>query len=128
MENINANATDPLEPKEITKRLGDVVTKLGGKQLSKKNGPKRHQKVLRDNIQGVTKPAIRRMARRGGVKRISGLVYDEVRKEIKLFLEKIIRDAITYTEHARRKTVTVTDILYALKRNGRAIYGYGMIN
>ncbi|GBP90027.1 Histone H1-III [Eumeta japonica] len=28
-------------------------------------------KVLRDNIQGITKPAIRRLARRGGVKRIS---------------------------------------------------------
>jgi histone H3/H4 len=26
--------------------------------------------VLRDNIQGITKPAIRRLARRGGVKRI----------------------------------------------------------
>ena len=34
--------------------------------------------VLRDNIQGITKPAIRRLARRGGVKRISGLVYEEV--------------------------------------------------
>nr|3C9C_B Chain B, Histone H4, 27-residue peptide [synthetic construct] len=26
---------------------------------------KRHRKVLRDNIQGITKPAIRRLARRG---------------------------------------------------------------
>ena len=34
--------------------------------------------VLRDNIQGITKPAIRRLARRGGVKRISGLIYEEV--------------------------------------------------
>ena len=37
-------------------------------------------KVLRDNIQGITKPAaIRRLARRGGVKRISGLIYEETR-------------------------------------------------
>ena len=34
--------------------------------------------MLRDNIQGITKPAIRRLARRGGVKRISGLIYEEV--------------------------------------------------
>ena len=34
-------------------------------------GAKRHRKILRDNIQGITKPAIRRLARRGGVKRIS---------------------------------------------------------
>ena len=42
----------------------------GGKGLGK-GGAKRHRKVLRDNIQGITKPAIRRLARRGGVKRIS---------------------------------------------------------
>ncbi|KAF2283420.1 hypothetical protein GH714_004095 [Hevea brasiliensis] len=36
----------------------------GGKGLGK-GGAKRHRKVLRDNIQGITKPAIRRLARRG---------------------------------------------------------------
>ena len=46
----------------------------GGKGMGK---GKRHQKPLRDNIQGITKPAIRRLARRGGVKRISGLIYEE---------------------------------------------------
>jgi hypothetical protein len=51
----------------------------GGKGLGK-GGAKRHRKVLRDNIQGITKPAIRRLARRGGVKRISGLIYEETRK------------------------------------------------
>ena len=50
----------------------------GGKGLGK-GGAKRHRKILRDNIQGITKPAIRRLARRGGVKRISGLIYEEVR-------------------------------------------------
>ena len=44
----------------------------GGKGLGK-GGAKRHRKVLRDNIQVITKPAIRRLARRGGVKRISGM-------------------------------------------------------
>jgi len=29
-----------------------------------------------NSIQGITKPAIRRLARRGGVKRISGLIYE----------------------------------------------------
>ena len=47
----------------------------GGKGLGK-GGAKRHRKVLRDIIQGFTKPAIRRLARRGGVKRISGLIYE----------------------------------------------------
>ena len=55
-------------------------------------------------IQGITKPAIRRLARRGGVKRISGLIYEETRGVLKVFLENVVRDAVTYTEHARRKT------------------------
>merc|ERR1712065_119722 len=82
-------------------------------------------KVLRDNIQGITKPAIRRLARRGGVKRISGLIYEETRGVLKQFLESVIRDAVTYTEHARRKTVTSMDVVYALKRQGRTLYGFG---
>ena len=41
----------------------------GGKGLGK-GGAKRHRKVLR-SIDGITKPAIRRLARRGGVKRVS---------------------------------------------------------
>ena len=86
---------------------------------------KRHRKVLRDNIQGITKPAIRRLARRGGVKRISGLIYEEVRGVLKLFLENVIRDAVTYCEHAKRKTVTAMDVVYALKRQGRTLYGFG---
>jgi histone H4 len=75
---------------------------------------------LRDNIQGITKPvcpptvfiasitlilypqAIRRLARRGGVKRISGLIYEETRGVLKIFLENVIRDSVTYTEHAKR--------------------------
>ena len=137
----------------------------GGKGLGK-GGAKRHRKVLRDNIQGITvrcarlwrappislsreptaprqrpapprpakpltpapspppprpsppitpqKPAIRRLARRGGVKRISGLIYEETRGVLKVFLENVIRDAVTYPEHARRKTVTALDVVYAL--------------
>lgn len=38
---------------------------------------------------------------------------------MKTFLEGVIRDAVTYTEHAKRKTVTSLDVVYALKRQGR---------
>jgi histone H3/H4 len=67
---------------------------------------------LRDNIQGITKPAIRRLARRGGVKRISAMIYEETRGVLKSFLESVIRDAVTYTEHAKRKTVTSLDVRF----------------
>ena len=85
----------------------------------------KQRKVLVDHIQGITKPAIRRLARRGGVKRISGLIYEETRGVLKVFLENVIRDAVTYTEHARRKTVMALDVVYALKRQGRTLYGFG---
>ncbi|MGA1296967.1 MAG: histone H4 [Burkholderiaceae bacterium] len=96
----------------------------GGKGLGK-GGAKRHRRVLRDNIHGITKGSIRRLARRGGVKRISGLMYEETRGVLKCFLADLIRDTITYTEHARRKTVTALDVVYAMKRCGKTLYGFG---
>ncbi|KAH9927596.1 histone-fold-containing protein, partial [Fomitopsis serialis] len=92
-----------------------------------RGGAKRHRKILRDNIQGITKPAIRRLARRGGVKRISGLIYEETRGVLKIFLENVRAHlpSVTYTEHAKRKTVTALDVVYALKRSGRTLYGFG---
>ena len=86
---------------------------------------KRHHRRLSDNIQGITKPAIRRLARRGGVKRISGFVYDETRSVLRVFLSEIIQDAVVMTEYAHRKTVTAMDVVYALKRKGRTLYGFG---
>jgi len=80
--------------------------------------------IYRDNITGITKATIRRAARRGGVKRISGAVYEDVRGVLKMFLAETVRAAVTYTEHAARKTVTVMDIVYALKHNGRTLYGF----
>jgi histone H4 len=84
------------------------------------------------------------------VKRISGLIYEETRGVLKvrrpsffsllilplaphtdiplslqIFLENVIRDSVTYTEHAKRKTVTSLDVVYALKRQGRTLYGFG---
>jgi TATA box binding protein associated factor (TAF) len=43
------------------------------------------------------------------------MIYEETRGVLKSFLESVIRDAVTYTEHAKRKTVTSLDVVYALK-------------
>ena len=95
----------------------------GGKRNVKRFG--KNNRYEHDNIQGITKPAIRRLARRGGVRRISGLVYEEVRDVVKVFLTKVIEDAVEYTKHAQRQTVTALDVVYALKHSGRTLYGYG---
>ena len=97
-----------------------MATGKGGKGMSAKG-----RTVIKTNIMGITKPAIRRLARRGGVKRISGLMYEETRNVLKTFLEDVIKDSVTYTEHARRKTVTALDVIFALKRQGKTLYGFG---
>ena len=104
-------------------RYANLPSRSGGQQGG--SVPKRQRKVVRDNIEGITKPAIRRLARRGGVKRINGIMYEKTRSVLKVFMEGVIDDAVKYTEHARRKTVTATDVVHALKRHGFTLYGFG---
>merc|ERR1711982_59846 len=67
----------------------------GGKGVGGKGkvGTKRTaaRRQARASIEGITKPAIRRLARRGGVKRISSFIYDDSRQVLKGFLEGIVR-------------------------------------
>ena len=102
------------------------TSRSSGKGKTGKNfGAKRIKRNSKDVILGITKPAIRRLARRGGVKRISSSIYEETRIILKNFLDGVVRDAVVYTEHARRKTVIAMDVIYALKRQGRSLYGFG---
>jgi len=89
-----------------------------------KAGVQRQPPFLRDNLHGISKQSIRRLARRAGVMRMSALVCEEARAVLKVFVSNLIQDAVVYTEHANRKTVTMRDIVYALKHQGRTIYGY----
>ncbi|KAM0239316.1 hypothetical protein ACHAPO_003287 [Fusarium lateritium] len=93
----------------------------GGKTVL---GGKRHRKVLRDCIHGITKPAIRRLARRGGVKRISATIYDDIRVALKARLESILQDCVIYVEYRNAKTVTVHDVIHSLSRMGRPLWGF----
>lgn len=95
-----------------------------GKTIGR-GGAKRHHKVLRDSIQDISITSIRRLARRAGVKRISALIFEDTRGALKFFLESVIRDAVIYTGHANRNTVTAMDVVYALKYRGHTLYGFG---
>lgn len=97
------------------------VRPKAGKGAQGLGGAKRHRKVLRGNIGRITKPAIKRILSRAGVKRVSGLVYEEMRGNLRVFLEKIVRDMITYMEHDRRRTVQQKDLDLALETNGIAL-------
>lgn len=113
------------EEKQAEKQKPKPV-KHYGKGGVGKGGFRRHRRhSLRGSVYGISKNDIRRLARRGGVKRIHGLIYEETRGCLKEFLEEIIRTTICYTEHARRKTVTSMDVVYALKQQGKTLYGFG---
>ncbi|KAJ9413028.1 histone-fold-containing protein [Fusarium oxysporum] len=88
-------------------------------------GRRRHRKVLRDSIYGITKPAIRRLARRGGVKRISEGIYNEIRRALKERLETIIGRCVIYVIYRNAKTLTVDDVTQSLRGIGQPIWGFG---
>lgn len=119
-------------PQMDRKFSGKILSKGGKKAVAlepiKKNlGGKQRLTVVKDaTMNGISKPAIRRLARRGGVKRISKPIYDEIRQELRVFLEGVLKDATTYCDHGKRKTVRPLDVVYALKRKGRDLYGYGV--
>lgn len=92
--------------------------------LAKEDG-KHHLKVLREHIQGITKPTIWRLARKDGVNRILGLIYENTRDGLKVFLENVIRIPVTFTGHSKRKTATAMYVVHALKRQGRTLYELG---
>ncbi|CAM40194.1 histone H4 [Leishmania braziliensis MHOM/BR/75/M2904] len=76
---------------------------VGGQRFAAIRGD---QRVLCDKI--------RRMARCDGVKRISGDLYEEVRRVLKAYVEDIVRCSAACIEYARKKTVTASDVVNAL--------------
>ena len=110
----------------IFKDTRGVLTKHTIRQLAQRGGVKRMSGLIFEDTLGVLiKPTIRTLAQRGGVKRMSGEIFEETRGALKNYLESVIRDAVTYTEHAKRKTVVAVDIVHALKRQGKTSYGFG---
>ncbi|KAK2036229.1 histone-fold-containing protein [Colletotrichum somersetense] len=88
-------------------------------------GAKRHRMIFKDNVRRISKSDIRRLARRGGVKRICQGIYYEIRAAIKRFLEDVIRGAVIYCDYAKRRTVTSLDVVHAMRLDKRILYGYG---
>lgn len=91
--------------------------KMGGKMGARHNLATSTKTLL------TNKPTLRRQAMRGGCKRFSGLTYGTATAAGGDFLKKILRDAITYTQHARRKTIAPVDVKHSLWNNNHIVYG-----
>ena len=96
-------------------------------KTTKKRGMKSKRKQEDEDsffVSGISNGAIKRLARRGGIKRISSDCYHEMRSIYLRFLDRLVNDAYSYSECAKRKTIFPIDVIYALKRQGRNLYGY----
>ncbi|CAD7945113.1 unnamed protein product [Amoebophrya sp. A120] len=80
------------------------------------------QEVIENNL---CKSAIRRLARRGGVKRIGSGVYHPIRLMFQSWLEKTVEQLWILTKFQGRTTVRPAEVINALKLQGRNIYGHG---
>ena len=72
----------------------------------------------------ISNGGIKRVARRAGVKRISANSFPVIRDALDRFVDKLVGNSLDYAECAQRKTVQAQDVVYALKRQGRNLYGY----
>lgn len=84
---------------------------------------KRHRKHTTHSDK-ISKPAIKRIARRAGVKRVGAGCFAEINSAGKSYIKDILKIACVYATHAKRKTISCTDVLYSLKRMGVKYMGY----
>ena len=82
------------------------------------------QMITKDAIHGISRPAFCRLARKGGVERMSGLIYEECSGVLQTFLKLVIRDIIIFTQYCECKTVTPINVIFALKQHGCNVYGF----
>ena len=87
------------------------------------SGQKKKKNV--DDSECVTKPVIQRLVLKGGAKRMSGLIYDEIRSIIKERMLDVMMDAAVYADSAKRSTVSINDITHALQRSNIYVHEIG---
>ena len=107
-----------MPPKATRQKKSSTKSKKPTPHWSTKRAP------AKATPKAFTSSAMRRIARRGGVKRLARLTYEEVRGVVHDFVKKLVSDAMVFTEHRRASTVVAMDVVHALKRQGRQIYGY----
>jgi len=74
LTSLNARKSSPVVGKGLVLREAEVT---GRSKAPGKCCVKRPRNILRDDIQGIPKLTMKRLARKGGVVRIRGLVYEE---------------------------------------------------
>lgn len=120
-----SKAKSPKKSKASPKRL--PKSKASPKKSPKKSPVKRSspKSLNRTNIDSITDPALKRLARVGGVPRIASDAYPEIRKIIVKDLNDLMHAAVVFAEHEKRKIVNLNDIKHAYTKvtGGKLVYG-----
>lgn len=126
--NVVPSTSESVVPATTPSHTPTPVSKKTSKSQKPKKGHNKNKRVAKRGVVAVAgpsirRPAIKRLARRGGVKRLSKDTYDEVRKALENYLQNVVKKALLMTHHDRRKTVQSADVMEALKLNNSPIYG-----
>lgn len=126
----NKAETQVKQSKQKKNKTGKGASSTAADQASKKRKPatalkqaKKAKKVSKQRgvLEGITKPAIKRLERRAAIRRASAEVAPEIRKYVDETLNNIIQDGLEYTKLGGRKTLAAKDILAVLPNHGNAL-------
>lgn len=81
--------------------------------------------ILRDNIEGITKPALQRLAYRAGIKQMSAKDKDDFyaysRGILHDHLDQVVRNSLIFMKNAKHSTLSSDHVRRALESMGRPI-------
>ena len=86
------------------------------KKIPKKSA--KNRKIFEVDLDTLSQPAIQRIMRRAGIKRISKSTYDDIRTLTNTYLITILHKVIVFTTHNNRRTVQLVDLQAALQSCG----------
>ena len=72
--------------------------------------------------QTIGRSAVRRLARRGGTKRMQMGFTEEVNTQLREYLRNLLRDTTALVEMRGKQTVRKEDVLYILQQQGHPLY------
>lgn len=105
--------------KKKQKTAVDAACETKGKAVSRGKAKRR---ARRENIQGLTRPAMHRIKRAAGVERLESDAVDATRDVAHEFLVKLLTDAVMVAKHQKRKTIRGDDVQEAVEMQPAGIF------
>lgn len=87
----------------------------------------RRAKEQQRAIDGLTRPAIKRLAKKGGVKRMKADVFLDTRDACSQFVSTVLDNAVVLAEFENKSSITSNHLIRALQMNNVGVIGFGAI-